>query len=263
MPEGHTIRRLRNDLDRLFGDGPITASSPQGRFADGAAVIDQRVVDRFEADGKHLFGHFGNDILHVHLGLIGKFGPAVDGADAQCRLRLAASGISWDLRGPSTCAVISPDVHAAICAGLGPDPLGRSSDPSAFIEQINSTRKPIGAALLDQRRVSGIGNVYRAELCFLSGIRPTTSAATVDKTTLADMWDTIRTLMRRGVRQGRIITRDPSEVGGPRRLQRLDDDERLYVYKRDSERCHRCGTEIRLVEIAQRKCWYCPECQQT
>jgi formamidopyrimidine-DNA glycosylase len=261
VPEGHTIRRLRNDLDRHFGDGPITATSPQGRFAEGAAVIDQRSVDRFESAGKHLFGHFGNDILHVHLGLIGKFGPSVDGSDAQCRLRLMATDSSWDLRGPSTCSVISPDEHAAIRATLGPDPLGRKDDPALFVERIRATRKPIGDALLDQRRVAGIGNVYRAELCFLAGIRPTTPAIDVDETTLCEMWNTIRALMRRGVRQGRIITRESSEVGGPRQLARLDDDERVYVYHRDGEPCHRCGTEIRLVEVAQRKCWFCPECQ--
>jgi endonuclease-8 len=261
VPEGHTIRRLRNDLTRLFAKTPIGATSPQGRFAEGADVINGRSVDRFEAAGKHLFGHFGNDILHVHLGLIGKFGPSVEGADAQCRLRLASSDASWDLRGPSTCAIISPDEHATIRDRLGPDPLGRSADPGAFVERIGATHKPIAEALLDQGRVAGIGNVYRSELCFLTATRPGTPASSVDVTVLTEMWDTIRALMRQGVRQGRIITRDPAEVGGSRSFGKVDDDERLYVYKRGGEPCHRCGALIRMAEIAQRKCWFCPQCQ--
>ncbi len=262
VPEGHTIRRLANDLQRDFGDTVVNAASPQGRFAEGAALLDGRRPTKFASRGKHLFGHWDDTILHVHLGLIGSFAASVDGADDTCRLRLEAGTARWDLRGPQTCAIIDPAQHDAIVAKLGPDPLGRSKDPSRLIERVHSTKRPVAAALLDQSIVAGIGNVYRCELCFLVGVDPQTPAAAVDAERLAEMWDRIRALMRLGVKTGRIITRDPDEVGGTRRLHYLDDDDRLYVYKREGAPCHRCGDEIRLIEIGGRDCRYCPTCQR-
>ena len=76
MPEGHTIHRLARDLRKELGTGPIRATSPQGRFAEGAAALDGRSIRRSDAWGKHLFVDFDSEVLHVHLGLIGKFRPA-------------------------------------------------------------------------------------------------------------------------------------------------------------------------------------------
>src|SRR4028119_2243159 len=73
MPEGHTLHRLARELDARFAGDVVTASSPQGRFAEGAALLDGSTFDSAEAYGKHLFGHFGGRILHVHLGLYGTF----------------------------------------------------------------------------------------------------------------------------------------------------------------------------------------------
>jgi formamidopyrimidine-DNA glycosylase len=74
MPEGHTIHRLARDLQRTLGGGPVRAWSPQGRFSDGAALLDGRSLVRADAWGKYLFCDFGvGEVLHVHLGLIGKF----------------------------------------------------------------------------------------------------------------------------------------------------------------------------------------------
>ncbi len=225
-------------------------------------MIDGRRPEGFTSRGKHLFGHWDGVILHVHLGLIGSFAHSVEGADGTCRLRLESETARWDLRGPQTCAIIDPAGHDAIVAGLGPDPLGRSADPGRFIERMRSTKRPAAAALLDQAIVAGIGNVYRCELCFLAGVDPEVPADSVDVDRLTEMWERIRDLMRLGVRTGRIITRDPDEVGGARRLRYLDDDSRLYVYKREGEPCHRCGTEIRVARIGGRSCRSCPTCQR-
>ena len=74
MPEGHTIHRLARQQQKLFGGQVVRASSPQGRFVDGAALIDGRVLRRTEAYGKHLLHHYAAaPLLHVHLGLYGKF----------------------------------------------------------------------------------------------------------------------------------------------------------------------------------------------
>ena len=74
MPEGHTIHRLALTLEQAFAGTHPRASSPQGRFTGGAALLDGRLVERAEAWGKHLFVTFENDVvLNVHLGLIGFF----------------------------------------------------------------------------------------------------------------------------------------------------------------------------------------------
>ena len=101
MPEGHTIHRLARDLRRTLSGGPVHAWSPQGRFADGAALLDGRPLRRADAWGKYLFCDFGTgDVLHVHLGLIGKFRPKPAPAPDPVgiiRLRLEGERATLDL----------------------------------------------------------------------------------------------------------------------------------------------------------------------
>jgi endonuclease-8 len=71
VPEGHTLHRLARLHQRKFGGQPVAVSSPQGRFAEGAAMVNGRVLRRATAYGKHLFHHYtGGPIVHVHLGLL-------------------------------------------------------------------------------------------------------------------------------------------------------------------------------------------------
>jgi endonuclease-8 len=258
MPEGHTIHRLARGLRTTLGDQPVQASSPQGRFSAGAALIDGERILRSDAWGKYLFvAMTGGQILHVHLGLIGKFRPVVDLGVAPrdtIRLRLANDGGTWDLTGPTRCELITPPEQKAIVAQLGPDPLRRNPDADAVQRAIARTNKPIGAVLLDQRVIAGIGNVYRAEILFVCGIRPTRAASTLDPSEVEDLWSETVRLMRIGLRMGVIITTDPVEIGRSRPRMRSDD--RLYVYHR--EYCRRCGTELVTVELGGRPISYCP-----
>src|ERR1044072_3537617 len=116
MPEGHTLHPLPRDLDAAYRGTQPTATSPQGRFAAGAALIDGRTFLHATSSGKHLFAEFEGDAwLHVHLGLIGTFTidqrPYAGDAPVvgQVRLRLATDDHVADLRGPNLCAVITPD----------------------------------------------------------------------------------------------------------------------------------------------------------
>jgi formamidopyrimidine-DNA glycosylase len=80
MPEGHTLRRLADEISGAFAGAPVRVSSPQGRFATEAALLDGAVLDSADSAGKHLFLEFeGDRIVHIHLGLIGGFAvhPAV------------------------------------------------------------------------------------------------------------------------------------------------------------------------------------------
>lgn len=267
MPEGHTIHRLARDLRRDLKGDPVRASSPQGRFDAEAGRIDGAAATRFEAWGKHLFVEFdaasaSDEILHVHLGLIGKFrrkpAPPPDPV-GQIRLRLSSDKATWDLSGPTVCELIRPDRFDQITGELGPDPLRRGDGLDEFRRRLGRKRIPIGAALLDQKVVAGIGNVYRAEFCFLEGIHPARPANTLTSDEAERLWNLACDQLKRGVRLNRIVTRDENEVGT--KAGRIAAGERLYAYKRMGQPCRRCTEPIERIEIANRKMWFCPTCQ--
>lgn len=266
MPEGHTIHRAaRLQRGKLVGAAP-SVTSPQGRFATGAARLDGIELTSIEAAGKHLFyGWASGEVLHVHLGLFGRFRthradaapPPTDGT------RLAMSTDEWVvyLSGPTACDLITPDEAAAIRERLGPDPLDSSKDPVDRIHARLSRRTiPIGQALLDQGIIAGLGNVYRAELLFLAGVDPMTPARRLQKDVVESVWALAVDELRAGERGGRIVTVRPEEVGVDRRRE-VPRGERTYVYKRRGEPCRRCGTPIRRADLAGRKIWWCPSCQ--
>jgi endonuclease-8 len=260
MPEGHTVHRLARGLRDTLGTLPVTATSPQGRFEAGARLLDGATISRSEAWGKYLFVSFGDAVLHVHLGLIGKFRdrgrPAPPPTDT-VRLRLANDVATWDLTGPSTCAVITRADQRLICADLGADPLRRRPDLARARQRMARSTKPIGALLLDQRVIAGLGNIYRAEVLFLCGIDPRREARRLSDDEFDCVWSESVRLLRLGLRHGRIITTDPAEIGRPRSRMTLDDT--LYVYHRDH--CRRCGSEIRTTELGGRPIQWCPTCQ--
>ena len=133
MPEGHTLHRLARGLNDAFAGQIVAASSPQGRFAESAALIDQTVLVEASAHGKHLFSEFGHERwLHVHLGLIGSFVlSAPTPPRGEVRLRLATVQTVADLRGPQLCAIKTRAEIEAQIAALGPDPLRSDADPDA------------------------------------------------------------------------------------------------------------------------------------
>jgi formamidopyrimidine-DNA glycosylase len=267
VPEGHTLFRLARDQSLLFAGRPVHVTSPQGRFAAGAALLDGRVLDRVRSYGKHLFAGFGGDILHVHLGLYGAYAggigtpPPVRGA---LRMRWEAdgpdgAGVWTDLRGPTACEVVTaPDVDA-ILARLGPDPLRRGADGGQALRRITASRTPIGALLMDQSVLAGVGNVYRAELLFRHGVSPFRPGRTLDDHEWALMWADLGALMRAGVRLGRIVTTRPEHRS--RRRGPVQRDHAHYVYRRTGLPCRVCGTEVRTEEMAGRNLYWCPTCQ--
>lgn len=266
MPEGHTIHRLARDLNKSFARQQVRACSPQGRFSAGAARIDGQHCTKFEAFGKHLCGLFDSgDVLHVHLGLIGKFNKQSGDPVGAVRLRLTpadvpADGTHWDLRGPMVCAVGSPDLADKVRHSVGPDPLDKKARADDFVSAMKRRRIAVGAALLDQKLIAGIGNVYRAELLFIAGIDPRTPANSLDEDTVRSLWKLTVEQLRLGEKLNRIVTVDPAIVGA-KTARSIGDAERLYVYKRQDEPCRVCDTQIELLEVAGRKICHCPNCQ--
>jgi endonuclease VIII len=255
VPEGHTIHRIATDQTKTLARRPVRLSSPQGRFSAGAALLDTSVLTTIEAWGKHLFYRFEDDrILHIHLGLYGKFWPFVPPPAAthrQVRIRLVGEAHGYDLTGPTTCEVVGPGERAAVVARLGPDPLRRDADPSTVLARLRRRRGPLGVALMDQSVVAGVGNVYRAEALFVHGIHPERPSHTLTSEEWDQLWLTLVRMLRDGVRQRRIVTvrRDP----------RVHDGRDRYVYKQDS--CAYCGTAIRRWALAGRWAYACEHCQ--
>jgi len=261
MPEGHTIHRLARDLNRVFRGNKLRASSPQGRFEAGSARIDGQTCEGFEAYGKHLIGHFASaDVLHVHLGLIGKFRKEKGDPVGAVRLRLTQGDTHWDLRGPMTCDMGSPELADKVAASVGPDPLRKGADVDGFVAALGRRRIAIGAALLDQKVIAGIGNVYRAELLFLAGIDPLTPSNQLTSTASRELWKLTTAQLRQGEKLNRIVTVAP-EAAGYKTARSIPSGERLYVYKRQGEPCRRCDSPIELLQVAARKMWRCPRCQ--
>ncbi|MEV7321622.1 DNA-formamidopyrimidine glycosylase family protein [Streptomyces sp. NPDC093970] len=265
MPEGHTIHRLALDYRRLTG--PVRASSPQGKFSDAAQLIDGAPLVRTEAHGKHLFlGFRDGDWVHIHLGLFGKvtFGDApVPPATDTVRLRLADTTAYVDLRGPTTCALITDAEKDAVHARLGPDPLRADADPDAAYRKISRSRTTVAALLMDQKVVAGVGNVYRAEVLFRHGIDPYREGRGITTAEWDAVWADLAGLMREGVRNNRIDTvrpeHTPQAMGRPPRVD--DHGGEVYVYRRATLPCHVCGTQIATAGLAARNLFWCPGCQ--
>jgi len=261
MPEGHTIHRLARDLNSTLRGEPVTAWSPQGRFADGAARLDGHELLTAEAWGKYLFCEFdGGEILHVHLGLIGKFRPRpapIPDPVGVIRLRLQVESTAWDLSGPTRCELIDPDTRERIVAKLGADPLRRDADVAAARAKFAATVRPVGALLLEQSVIAGIGNVYRAELLFLCGIHPARPANSLSDEEFDQLWSETVRLLRIGEKLGRIVTTDPKEIGVSR--PKMANHDRLYVYHR--EHCRWCGTPLGTIDLGGRPIWFCPHHQ--
>jgi endonuclease VIII len=265
VPEGNTIHRLARQQTRDLAGRIVRARSPQGRFAREARRLDRRRFLQAEAYGKHLF-HFweGGKIVHIHLGMAGKFYRFQGDAPRprpSVRLRLAVEPVTIDLVGPPTCELISENERLAILARLGPDPLRKDANPDlAWSALAKRPRRPIGDALLDQRVVAGPGNIYRIEALFLTGIDPLRPAGRIARGEWLAIWDTLVSLMRRGVRERTVTVArgEPAhESAATGRTGGGDDD--FYVYGRNV--CRRCGSNVREFPLSGRRMFFCANCQ--
>ena len=303
MPEGHSVHRIANLLRELFLDHEVAASSPQGRFREGAALVSGSTILGIEAIGKQLFIQWEKERwLRVHLGIYGAWDIATRDSlrglsgvssrrslgaprvrkmgkhDAprealevfppepvgQVRLRLQTDDALADLRGPTVCEVLSPDEVDSVRARLGPDPVydkGRKG-ADVFASRVGKTTRPIGIVLMDQSVVSGIGNVYRAELLFRHRMDPFRRAHTLDRSEIDALWRDWSALLADGIATGVMMTRN--DLTKSQRVVALENtQERYFVYRRHGQPCRVCGTPIVMAEMAARKLYLCPNCQKS
>lgn len=254
MPEGHSLHRLARGLTELVGH-QVGAASPQGRFP--AEQVDGCTVREVAAYGKHLLVGFDTGAsVHVHLGMRGKwlrFEPVTGDPLPQVRLRLANVHVAWDLIAPSVCELLDEAAVDALIAGLGPDPLRPDGDPDEAHRRVSAHRGSIAAALLDQARLAGVGNVFRAEVLHALGMPPGRPASSVTGPEFARLWQVLRAMMVRAVEDGRIITVDAAD-----RLA-VPEAESRRVYKR--EHCADRGTPVVTGTVEGRTTYHCPRCQ--
>jgi endonuclease VIII len=275
MPEGHTLFRLARSISETFAGRRVSVSSPQGRFAEAAALLDGHVLAGAESYGKHLFVDFGDDLLlHVHLGLYGKFavleGPP-EPPVGQIRVRLVAAATSErpgayaDLRGATACELMTPAERTALLERLGPDPLREDAVWTRAWDRVSRSRAPIGGLLMDQSTVAGVGNVYRAEVLFRHRLDPMRPGNTLRRSSFERLWCDLVLLMTDGVRTGRIETvhlrPDPALVGPLPEPAAGTGDSPVFVYRRQGEPCFVCGTRVRTEVLAGRNLFWCPRCQ--
>ena len=331
MPEGHSVHRIARQFDRNFVGKEMRASSPQGRFAEGAAVLDGRTATGVQAVGKQMFLEADGELwLRVHLGLYGAWDfageilvdptiasangrmgqtnqrgtlldePILDdagenslasiGAPRRTRVHvrmseqtkgLADEGVEWpppvvgqvrlrlmtditaaDLRGPTACVLQTPEEMLATVAKLGPDPLvgDPAENEERFVRAVRKKPTVIALLLMDQAVVSGIGNVYRAEMLFRQRLNPHTPGRDVPEEVVRELWRDWVRLLAIGVETGQMMTMDGLSAQEYRAAMASRDD-RHWVYHRAGLPCRVCGTEIALEEIGARKLYWCPSCQ--
>jgi endonuclease-8 len=254
MPEGdvvwHTARRLH---DALAGQ-PLTRSDfrvPRLATADLAGDVVTEAASR----GKHLLIRTrGGLTVHTHLRMEGSWRvtPAAEPVKDSHRIRLILANDAWQATGYQLGVVelVRTRDEQRVIGHLGPDLLGPDWDQAEAVRRLQARpERPIAEALMDQRNLAGIGNLYKAEVLFLRGINPWTPAGDV-----ADLPAAVelarRLLNANKERAGQVIT------GNARR------GEQTWVYGRRGRPCRRCGTPVRSQGQQDRVTYWCPACQR-
>lgn len=240
MPEGDSIRRAARALAALVGE-IIAASAPHPRGSLVARAVDGRMLEAVDAIGKNLLLRFDGVVVHSHLGMKGRWRVVPAGTPLH--------GLPWlVLRGASVEARLFNGSLLRIANGaelrLGPDLLSDSTDPAAVARRVvaSAPSRLLGEALLDQRLVAGIGNMWLAELLWHGRLSPWATLQGTDEGALADSLAWARAAMRRAVTGAR----------SPR-----------AVYRRAGRPCPRCGTPISARGLGDRNrtAYWCPACQ--
>jgi endonuclease VIII len=265
MPEGHTIHRLAREHTQALAGHVLRVWSPQGRHAAVAATLDQHCLERVDAYGKHLFYRWhAAPLLHIHLGLFGSLRESAAAAAPprpSAQLRLEGPSIIVDLVGATTCELVDPERRDQILARLGPDLLASDADAEPAWQRLRRRSTPIGAALLDQQVLSGVGNVFRLEALFVTGIHPEQPASTLRRAQFDALWDTLRQMLCQGVEDRRIVTVHPSErsLTALNGLESVGPEDAFYVYQQ--RQCRRCGGPVRAWRVGGRPAFACERCQ--
>jgi len=262
MPEGDTIWRAARALHAALAGRTVTAfASPLPAVASAARRfgVVGRAVAGVEAKGKHLLVRFdGGSVLHTHQGMSGSWHLYRKGSRWRQGRHLArvvleaGEVVAVCFRSPRVelLAAAAAARHDTLAA-LGPDVMAEGLDVPAACARLRAAgATEIGAVLLDQSRVAGIGNVYKSEVLFLCGLSPFAPVSSLDDAALGRVVQAAHRLMRRNLETARRTT----GLGGGQ----------LWVYRRSGQPCRRCGTVVgrRMQGDPPRSTYFCPACQR-
>lgn len=270
MPEGDTVLQTAKRLHSALADQVLIRSDLRvPRFA--TADLTGRTVLDVSARGKHLLTRIeGGLTLHSHLRMDGAwrvYAPAErwrGGPAHQIRAILGnTTHTAVGYRLPVLELLRTRDEEQTV-GHLGPDLLGPDWNADAALRNLLADPdRPLGEALLDQRNLAGIGNVYKCELCFLARATPWLPIGRLPETTAVLLVSTAKQLLEanrdRPVRTTTVSARPRTDAAPAPRARRPS--ENLWVYGRARRPCLRCGTPIRVAEQDTRPTYWCPRCQ--
>jgi len=222
-----------------------------------AAGLSGEHVDAVERRGKYLVVRLaGGQVLVVHLRMTGSFRyePA---SHERAVLELDdGTRIAYrDVRRFGTWLLLEQDdAERHLAIRLGPEPLGRGFTAAHVAGRLAGRKAPVKAAILDQRTVAGLGNIYADESLWDARIHPLRPAGGLTAEEVARLREGIRRALRVGIRRQGADLGDGTYAGG--RMQH-----EFRVYGRTGEPCDRCGTPIEKTRAGGRGTWYCPGCQ--
>jgi endonuclease-8 len=266
MPEGDTLARIANVLNRALVGQTVTAARgrPDGPRFD---KIVNATVDTVESRGKHLLIGFSNGLtLHTHLAMNGewhRYRPGERWHRSQERAVAVietpvTTAVAFDAPTVELIETRALAVHPRL-RRLGPDVSKSEFDTDAAVKALRDGSRAnvsVGDALLDQRALAGLGNVYRSELCFLERISPFMPVADVPDATLHRLVARGSELVKANSRGGARVTTAAGTAGN------------TYVYGRAGRPCRRCGTivksqAVRSISGTPRRVYWCPSCQSS
>jgi formamidopyrimidine-DNA glycosylase len=270
LPEVETVRA---------GIEPVLT----GRRFVRVAILDSRLVRPFEPDevaaellgervasvdrrGKYLIVRFrsGRSLL-IHLRMTGSLshGPGGSLADDQYRRAVVSldngSDVAYrDVRRFGTWLLLEPgELEPYLDQRVGPEPLSRRFTARIVAQRLAGRRAPLKAAILDQRTVAGVGNIYADEALWRARLHPLRPAGEVDAHEVARLHRAIRRALELGIaRQGATLSDYRTPTGASGSMQ-----DEFRVYGREGEPCPRCGAPIEKIRVGGRGTWYCPRCQ--
>jgi endonuclease VIII len=251
MPEGDTVWHTAETLRKALVGQTLTRCDVRvPRFA--TADLTGQVVDEVYSRGKHLFIRVGPASIHSHLKMDGSWRVTSRVVRSEHRIRIILE--AGDIRAVGidlgVLEILDRAHDGDAVAHLGPDLLGADWDPQLAATNLTARPdRPIAEALLDQRVLAGIGNVYCNELCFVSGRLPSAPVSAVSDphrlmSRARDM------LWANRYRWNRCTTGD-TRAG-----------RQLWVYGRAGQSCRRCGTRIDYDDSGERVAYWCPACQR-
>jgi formamidopyrimidine-DNA glycosylase len=224
-----------------------------------------RTVDALDRRSKYLLFRLGEDTLLVHFGMTGSLRlyshapprDAHDHADI-----VLASGTTLRYHDPRRFGAIlwvppPTDAHPLLAA-LGPEPFDASCDARYLWAATRRRSAAIKLALMDNRLIVGVGNIYANESLFRAGIRPTIPASRVSERRLERLLTEVRATLTDAIAKGGSTLRDYVDARGEPGYFQLD----YFVYGREGLPCHVCGTAIRMIRLGGRATCYCPRCQR-